>query len=378
MKNPSPSLPARNTSIDTLRTTVVVLVVLLHAALAYASFASYNPFNYAHSQVPVVNPERWPAADLLIVLIDVFGMPLLFLVSGLFVFRSLDRKGGGGFFLSRMTRLGIPFVIAAFVLSPISFWPSYLLSTTYDPAPYWIRFFTVDGWLIGAPWFLWVLLGFDGIVAAARRWTPKLLAPLRRPAAPWILLLAATAVFVPLSMMFSFTSWFTEFGPFDVQPVRLPLYFGYFLMGVAFGAGGGAPERLKGWGWWLAGGLAVFGAYLFLFRTASGPAFAAACAGISLGLTGLFLAAVHPRNRIAAGLNANSFGIYIFHYPLVHWLQYSLIPIALPAPVKFAAVFAGALLLSWAVSAAWRRLWNGIRLREAGPDRAVVQSATQP
>jgi glucans biosynthesis protein C len=356
MKNATPSLPVRNTAVDTLRTTVIVLVVLLHASLAYASFANYNPFAYAHSVVPVADPERWPAVDLPISFIDAFGMPLLFLLSGLFVYPALERRGGGGFFVSRLKRLGIPFVIAAFFISPIAFWPSYLLSKTYDATPYWIRFFTVDGWLIGAPWFLWVLLSFDGIVAAVRRWTPQWIALLRRPAAPWVLLLGSAAVFVPLSIAFSIYSWATEIGPFDVQPVRLPLYFGYFLAGVALGAKGPAAGWPRGWGAWLAGGLAAFGVNAVLFRAGNGPAFAAACLGISLGLLGLFQAWIHPQNRFIASLNANSFGIYLFHYPLVHWLQYLLIPAALPAPIKFAVVFAGALLLSWAASALIRRI----------------------
>jgi glucan biosynthesis protein C len=172
-------------------------------------------------------------------------------------------------------------VIAAFLLSPISFWPSYLISKSYNDTPYRIRFFTIDGWLIGAPWFLWVLLAFDGIAAAVQRWAPKLLGLLRRPAAPWILLFGSAAVFVPLSMVFSPYAWFTELGPFDVQPVRLPLFFGYFLMGVALGAGRGVPVWPKRWGWWLAAGLAVFAAYLFRFHAANGLAYAAACAGIS-------------------------------------------------------------------------------------------------
>lgn len=40
---------------------------------------------------------------------DTFFMPLLFFVSGLFVWRSLERKGVAGFLLGRLTRLGIPF-----------------------------------------------------------------------------------------------------------------------------------------------------------------------------------------------------------------------------------------------------------------------------
>jgi peptidoglycan/LPS O-acetylase OafA/YrhL len=92
----------------------------------------------------------------------------------------------------------------------------------------------------------------------------------------------------------------------------------------------------------------------------------------------LFQAAVHPRNRIVASLNANSFGIYLFHYPLVHWLQYALIPVALPAPAKFTFVFASALLLSWAISAAGRRLLEKIRMGRPGSERSALYSAPQP
>jgi glucan biosynthesis protein C len=111
----------RDVSIDTLRSTVIVLVVFLHAALAYASFSQYDPADYIHATAPVVDPSRWSAVDLPILFLDVFGMPLLFLVSGLFVFPALARKGSGGFFGARLVRLGIPFLAAAFFLSPISF-----------------------------------------------------------------------------------------------------------------------------------------------------------------------------------------------------------------------------------------------------------------
>jgi len=79
---------------------------------------------------------------------------------------------------SRLRRLGVPFVVSAFLLSPLAFWPSYLLGRHTSPTPYWIRFFTEDGWLIGAPWLLWVLLAFDGIVALVHH----ILIPLAWPA----------------------------------------------------------------------------------------------------------------------------------------------------------------------------------------------------
>jgi hypothetical protein len=122
----------------------------------------YYPLHYIDSVSPVADPSRWPLLDPLFSFVYTFAVPLLFLVSGLFVFPALEPKGSAGFFFSRLRRLGIPFLAAAFLISPLAFWPSYLRSITNSPTPYWTRYFTVDGWLIGAPWFLWVLLVFDG------------------------------------------------------------------------------------------------------------------------------------------------------------------------------------------------------------------------
>jgi surface polysaccharide O-acyltransferase-like enzyme len=55
-------------------------------------------------------------------------------------------------------------------------------------------------------------------------------------------------------------------------------------------------------------------------------------------------------------LSANSFGIYLIHYPLVHWIQFTLLPAVWPAWVKFSLVFAGALALSWGTTKLIRQI----------------------
>ncbi len=228
----------RDIAIDYLRSFVIVLVIYIHAALAYTSFSIYYPTHYIDSVGPVVDAQRWPVLDLPFAFFYSFSMPLLFLVSGLFVFPGLDRKGSEGFFVSRLQRLGIPFVISAFLLSPIAFWPSYLMSVSDSSTPYWIRYFTTDGWLIGAPWFLWVLLAFDGIVALIYRFAPTILDKLRREITPLVILLVTIAAFVPVNLFVAPDNWWlTWVGPFDVQPGKVPLYFVYFLLGVALGSG---------------------------------------------------------------------------------------------------------------------------------------------
>lgn len=352
----------RDAAIDNLRTFVVVLVVFLHAAIGYTSFSQYDPAQYIDATAPVVDPNRWGVLDLPVVFIDTFSMPLLFLISGLFVFSGLDRKGSGGYFLSRLKRLGIPFLAAAFLISPLAFWPSYLMSTRDSNTPYWIRFFTTDGWLIGAPWFLWLLLAFDGAAALVHRAAPGILEKIRRTPNAWVILAVMIAAYVPMRLIVDPYAWITRLGPFDVQASRIGLYFASFLLGMALGGGGkwrsaGWPKR---WGIWLLAALLLFPVYLWSTQAGipaiNGLAYSVSCAAACLGFPGLFRRFAGKTVPVIDSLNANAFGVFLLHYPIVHWIQFALIAVALPAPVKFGAAFLGGLLFTWGISALLRKI----------------------
>ena len=49
-------------------------------------------------------------------------MALMFLLSGLFVWPSLERKGGARFLRDRVLRLGVPFAVAAGILMPLAYY----------------------------------------------------------------------------------------------------------------------------------------------------------------------------------------------------------------------------------------------------------------
>ncbi|HTD28116.1 MAG TPA: hypothetical protein VK660_01875 [Xanthomonadaceae bacterium] len=55
-------------------------------------------------------------------------------------------------------------------------------------------------------------------------------------------------------------------------------------------------------------------------------------------------------------LSANAYGIYLLHYACVTWLQMTLLHVQLPGYTKAALVFAGAVALSWSLSAAMRQI----------------------
>jgi peptidoglycan/LPS O-acetylase OafA/YrhL len=60
------------------------------------------------------------------------------------------------------------------------------------------------------------------------------------------------------------------------------------------------------------------------------------------------------RSRALDSLAENSFGIYLFHYPFVVWLQYALLGAAWFAIAKAMIVFAGAFAFAWVTAIAAR------------------------
>ncbi len=160
----------RRVEFDYLRTFVVILVVWHHAALAYAEFSFINPENPIKTFSPVVDMQRWIGFDLLTGFHDVFFMPLMFLLSGLFVWQSLTRKGARKYLSDRLIRLGIPFIIAVPLLIPLAYYPAqrtvelvYGGDTSY--AEFWLGMVRSGFDTAGPLWFLWMLLAFDFVAA---------------------------------------------------------------------------------------------------------------------------------------------------------------------------------------------------------------------
>src|SRR5207237_1986724 len=131
--NPMPSLsqPRASLSIDNLRSVVVLLVLAFHSVLAYLSFLPAAPFAFDSPpflwrSFPIVDTVRWFGFDLFCAWLDVFLMSFFFLLSGLFVWPSLERKGARTFLADRLLRIGLPFAVVVLLLMPAAHYPSYL------------------------------------------------------------------------------------------------------------------------------------------------------------------------------------------------------------------------------------------------------------
>lgn len=371
----------RLTALDHMRGFVVGLVVLHHAALAYCTFGHIDRVNYALSTAPIVDWRRWAGFDLLVRLNDGFFMPLLFLLSGLFVWDGLSRRGAGAFLGARVRRLGLPFAIAVLTVIPLAYYPAFLqaggASGFWD---FWIRTVTRGPWPSGPPWFIGVLLAFDaaaalifvllsrgGAASSAGRRVP-------RPASGFALLLAGSCLlYLPLLLAVGPARWF-GFGPLAVQGSRIGLYATYFAAGVGLGQGGRqavvrfARALVPWWASWsllaaLAGAAFIAvgtvpapGALRLPTLALVGTTQAVFCAAASFALPALFLRFGGSRSPAWDSLAANGFAIYLLHYPFVTWTQYGLLAVRADAPMKGALVFTIALAASWASATCLRHL----------------------
>lgn len=388
---PRSDASARDASFDYLRAFVVLLVLLHHSVLAYAVLWPAQPRTFGILPAPIVDPRRWAGFDVLASFNDTFFMALMFLLSGLFVWPSLERKGGTRFLRDRILRLGVPFAVAAGILMPLAYYPSYAV-TGADPGflAYARAWLSLGFWPSGPAWFIWLLLVLDavaaGIYGLRRRWTantqaPRLPGVYGRPAAFVAMLLVVSAlVYGPMELAFGAERWLT-LGPFSFQASRLLLYATYFLVGLqlgAFGLESGFLARCAGlaqrWPIWLSAGLAAYALRLAIIialvlpvavahrplpltlRLLSDLTLVLCCGTISLAFIAHFRRFAVAHQPVFDSLGASSYGMYLVHYPVVVWLQFALLAVALGPLAKGAIVSAGAVVLSWAMVAALRRV----------------------
>ena len=378
-----------NHAIGLLRAVVVTLVVACHALIAYLPLApAPAPSLLAQPRwwpvFPVVDTVRWNGIFLFLGLNDSFVMALLFFLSGLFVWGGLRRKGVRRFLLDRILRLGLPFMGASAILAPLAYYPAYLQSSggTGDVAGFWEQWLAVGVWPAGPVWFLWMLMVFHLVAAflfvAVPSWLEALARAIgrvsRQPLLCWSLLLtAAAAVYLPMTLRFPPAHW-AGFGPFAFQTSRIFYYFVYFLLGVGIGVDGlerGLLARdgqlAQHWLPWGVGAMAALGVGAVavltssahpesrLFALGQSAAFVVVGATWCFALLANFLRFVRSPSG-ALCLTSNSYAIYLVHYAFVTWVQFVLLPAALPAPAKGIIVAGVAFVLSWATAIAVRRI----------------------
>lgn len=379
----------RNLWVDYLRSAITIMVVAHHSSLAYTTFAWFDKNAYINSTHPIVDTKRWIGLDIFENFNDVFFMSLMFLVGGLFLTKSINKKGAFTFIKDRFYRLFIPFLFLGTILMLIAYFPSYYVAhNSTDIIAYIKDFFVIEKWPVGPPWFIWLLFLFNLLFALFHSQFQKLNEKIgkglsvikNKPFIFFIIMFCVTwLLYVPIAYNVGAGTW-TGIGPFDFQLSRILLYFGYFTLGILIGNTDFNNEVfstksaiVKKWWIWLLLSLTVYSILTIVVKPLTQMVkdhkitefygwmiyyaiYAASCAISSIAFIAAFRKLVHIGKHWMNSLSENAYLIYLVHYIFVVWCQYALLKFNIPAFIKFAMTFILALALSWIASTLLRKI----------------------
>jgi surface polysaccharide O-acyltransferase-like enzyme len=193
------------------------------------------------------------------------------------------------------------------------------------------------------------------------------------------------ALYVPGRIHFGAGSWF-EFGPFSVQHGRVLLYASYFFFGAGIGAQNFGSGLLAATGQlatktrrWLVLALVPYCAMWVLiyikreilgnpvrlpewYESDYGFCFALFSMAVMFLILAYFLRFKQSGKSMLDPMQSDAYGMFLVHYPIVLWLQYWLFDLDLPAIVKAMTAFVVTVALSWAATAALRKIPGASRV----------------
>jgi len=324
--------------VDTLRASIIALVVLHHLAVVYAA---NTPFYYVEPPTDLLSYILFIVFELLN---QAWFMGLLFLLSGYFVQPSFDRKGLRSFSNDRLIRLAIPLLVFTFVLGPLSYFigvphmsPSLLAKAGITLPLGWGAY--LRSIAPGPLWFVALLLIFDFSYAAWRVASRRVAwrtaehraegrpPPTYRDLIGFVLLLATvtylTRIVVPIGQYVLFFPTLSY----------LPQYASFFAIGIAAYRGDWlrkvsgslakrafavavvatlvvipftllrAPTTFLGRGSWQS---AVYALYDSTFAV-----------GMSLALIVLFRRFFDSSRKLWRLLSQQSYAVYVIHPPII-------------------------------------------------------------
>ncbi len=229
---------------DHIRYLMVLLVVVLHAACGYSNFMPHWAVNDNNSML----------FDRVLLILDVFLMPILFFIAGYFALPSLITKGVFKFLKAKLFRLGIPLLLGLLFFRPIqdiifyysreigsySLWDHFTANIHRALTFYTGLITTTRQFHHGYFWFISLLLFFFIVFGFVYRVKPfGFKEPSSNKSMLWILFGVVMAItlftFVPGMLFFQGirpNSWLLVANVLMFQPTKIVLYVWCFGTGI--------------------------------------------------------------------------------------------------------------------------------------------------
>jgi glucans biosynthesis protein C len=350
--------------LDNIRSLVILLVIVLHGSMSYMAYAPVWWY--------VVNPQTSLFFTILVLLIDVPIMQIMFFISGYFAMPSLQKRSSKNFLKDKSFHIGLPWVVGVILLAPPT---AYLIYYSRRVQMSLLQFWQTDFWgkmyQQSVYWYLGILTLCFVALALVYAASSRLRASkpvTERPS--WkvllVFLVLVTASFFVINLFFYIDDWNTSLYLFVFQPLRLPLYIGYFMLGIYaqqhnWLSDEGYLPRLEVWmPLLLLSGLSYLGMRLSPAAASANPPllvkavidilFNVFCFSSLMTALVAFKKKVNSSSPVWQSLSGSSYGMYFFHPLFLYPLAYLFVFVALPVGLKAICVILLGIMLSWGFS----------------------------
>ncbi len=359
--------------VDNIRIFLIILVIAHHVGQAYGDTGGWWAYQ---------NAKRINYLGLFFTVNRSFFMSLFFMISGYFMPASFDRKGTGDFLHDRLWRFGIPLLFFFLLVIPVEHYAYFLNFRPYGDISfpnYYLNYYFGLGIMpgdwsgpawpemnFGHLWFIEHLLVFAfgyALLQRIRKTTcrPHTVAPGHKQII--LLTLSIAIISSVVRIWYPIDRWIGFLGFIQVAFADVPRDLGWFIVGViAYRRNWFLTMETKIGMAWLAIGITMAAlCYILgpldLFPWSIYPVWESLlCSGMCIGLTVLFRERLNFQNVLAKVFADNTYGIYLFHVPVLLALQYAAGGIPIGPMVKFLLVTAVTVPLTFAFSYVLRKL----------------------
>lgn len=362
--NCKPTSKPRLYFLDNLKTFIILLMVIFHVSLGYTTW-----------NLPwwtVNDIYKHPFFDLFGFQVDVYIMPIMFMVAGYFAAPALFHKNITSFWQSKLRRVVIPWILGVLFIAPFIAYSTPFSRMDQPPSyfSYIIHDFFGPDFQQANFWFLGILTLFFLLLTVAYQLNPtyfKTAPQVRIPSLgffPLFVLLSAMPFFLTNLFVWS-DLWFVKLYIFAFQPVRLGLYLCYFALGVygwhnAWFTPTGYKPKVLGWVSAMLLSMGVYVVYRIAFtlvpdmtalhKVGYAIVFSVFSLTATLGLIAIFYHFINSDAYLWRRLSANSYTIYIIHQCVVIPLAYGVQKLQLNVFVKFFGVTITSLVLCFLIA----------------------------
>jgi glucan biosynthesis protein C len=370
--------------IDNLRSLNILGTVAFHSSLAYSPYINKNHFEVLTAFPLIQTNQAVAGVDFFLGLRLSYAMQLMFYLSGLFVWRSLQKRGPKEYLILRFRRLIIPFILGYLLIMPITYGAAMVQDHLSQPEALTIL---AKGFMPGVSgfgqlWFLLLLFVFEiiiaGIYASQRDWVEQKMQKIMPRMLYGLVAMSITLAYLLLVNSADRSGWARVAGNLIIPMPRVGVYGVYFVLGVISGCqvlnaatksdclfvpGSSRKPRIP------VGliTIALFACSALIRssvesnRNILNEGWAWLTINSLYPLTGMFIVMslvllaksyLNTNNKMLTSLNHNSYGIYMLHWAYVSWIQLVLTQVNSGAAFNPLITMAIAIPASW-LTAAW-------------------------